>query len=177
MKTFLKQVNLVRVCLFTKIKLTKLFILTQSQGITQSGNLRAAIVYVIARLFRQCQTPQSAQKFLLPKSVVHYMCHLKSNNIIGLLVVIHHENIDELTSLRFLNLNLEQQNIKMRRKTYEGLFFFLFISRDHDLNHQHAIGYHSCFIAATFFNSCSYYNSYTWSKNIALIVKKSYTLW
>ena len=55
----------------------------QSQEITQSGNLRAAIAYVIARRFRQCQTPQSAQKFLLPKSVVHYLCHLKSNNIIG----------------------------------------------------------------------------------------------
>ena len=55
----------------------------QSQEITQSGNLRAAIVYVIARHFRQGQTPQSAQKFLLPKSLVHYLCHLKSNNIIG----------------------------------------------------------------------------------------------
>ena len=60
-----------------------LSVIAQSQEITQSGNLRTAIVYVIARLFRQCQTPQSAQKFLLPKSVVHYLCHLKSNNIIG----------------------------------------------------------------------------------------------
>ena len=40
-----------------------------------------------------------------------------------LLVVIHHENIHELASLRFLNLNLEQHNIKMGRKTYEDLFF------------------------------------------------------
>ena len=43
----------------------------------------AAIIYVLARLFRWCQAPQSAQKFLLPKSVVRYLCHLKSNNIIG----------------------------------------------------------------------------------------------
>ena len=121
--------------------------------------------YVIARLFRYCQIPQSAQKFPLPKSVVRYLCHLKSNNIIGqrkttnkekhfypwltlfklnlssalllladskyilqilhiyctnwlrviscqeqinsILVVIHPENIHELASLRFLNLNLE----------------------------------------------------------------------
>ena len=32
------------------------------QEITKSGNLRAATVYVIARLFCLCQTPQSAQK-------------------------------------------------------------------------------------------------------------------
>ena len=44
-----------------------------------------------------------------------------------LLVVIHPENIHELASLRSLNLNLEQQNIKMRRKTYEDLFFFSFM--------------------------------------------------
>ena len=55
----------------------------QSQEITQPGNLHAAIVYIIARLFRKCQISQSAQKFLLPKSVEHYLCHLKSNNIIG----------------------------------------------------------------------------------------------
>ena len=41
-----------------------------------------------------------------------------------LLVVIHHENIHELGSSRFLNLNLEWQNIKMGRKTYEDLSFF-----------------------------------------------------
>ena len=41
-----------------------------------------------------------------------------------LLVVIHHENIHELASLRFLKLNLECQNIKMGRITYEDLFFF-----------------------------------------------------
>ena len=34
---------------------------SQSQEITQSGNLHATIVYVIARLFHQRQTPQSAQ--------------------------------------------------------------------------------------------------------------------
>ena len=31
---------------------------------TQSENLRADIAYVVARLFRQCQTPQGAQKCL-----------------------------------------------------------------------------------------------------------------
>ena len=41
-----------------------------------------------------------------------------------LLVVIHPENIHELASLRFLKLNLEYQNIKMGKKTYEHLFFF-----------------------------------------------------
>ena len=35
------------------------------------------------KTFHQRQTPQSAQKSLLPKSVVHYLCHLKSNIIIG----------------------------------------------------------------------------------------------
>ena len=32
-------------------------------------------------------------------------------------------------------------------------------------------------IVAVFFNSCCYFNSYIWSKDIALTVKKSYTLW
>ena len=36
----------------------------------------------------------------------------------------HHENMHKLASLRFLNLNLEWQNINMGRKTYEYLFFF-----------------------------------------------------
>ena len=39
------------------------------------------------------------------------------------LIVIHHGKIRELASLRFLKLNLERQNIKMGRKTYEYLFF------------------------------------------------------
>ena len=56
---------------------------SQSQEITQPRNLHAAIVYVIARLLRQCQTPQKAQIFLLPKSAVHYLRHLESKNIIG----------------------------------------------------------------------------------------------
>ena len=59
------------------------FIYPQSQEVTQSGNLRAAIVYVIARLFRQCQTPQNAQFFFSLKSAVHYLYYVKSNNIIG----------------------------------------------------------------------------------------------
>ena len=41
----------------------------------------AAIVYVIARLIRQFQTPQYAQSF--PKSAVHYSYYLKPNNVIG----------------------------------------------------------------------------------------------
>ena len=36
----------------------------------------------------------------------------------------HHENIHELASLRFLYLNLEMQNIKMGRESYEDLYFF-----------------------------------------------------
>ena len=39
------------------------------------------------------------------------------------LLVIHHENIQESASLRYLNLNLESQNIRVGRKTYEYLFF------------------------------------------------------
>ena len=39
-----------------------------------------------------------------------------------MLVVIYHENIHNLASLRFLKLNLESQNIKMGRRTYEHLF-------------------------------------------------------
>ena len=42
-----------------------------------------------------------------------------------LLAVIHDENIHELASLRFLNLNLIKQNINMGRKTCENLFFLL----------------------------------------------------
>ena len=40
----------------------KTSIRVQPQEKIQSGNLRAAIGYVIARLFRQCQNPQSAQE-------------------------------------------------------------------------------------------------------------------
>ena len=42
-----------------------------------------------------------------------------------LLLVIQHENIQELAPLRYLNLNLELQNIKVGKKTYEDLFFFM----------------------------------------------------
>ena len=41
--------------------LKKLLPKPQSEEITYSGNLRVAIAYVIARLFREYQTPQSAQ--------------------------------------------------------------------------------------------------------------------
>ena len=47
--------------------------------------------------------------------------------IVRLLVVIHHENIHQKTSLRFLKLNLEYQNIKMGRRTCKHQFF---LSRD-----------------------------------------------
>ena len=46
-----------------------------------------------------------------------------------MLVVIHHENMHVLASLRFLNLNLEWLNIEMRRKTLEDLFFFSFMKQ------------------------------------------------
>ena len=42
------------------------------------------------------------------------------------MAAIHHENIPELTSLRFVKLNLECQNIKMGRKSYGHLVFFFF---------------------------------------------------
>ena len=41
-----------------------------------------------------------------------------------LLVVMHHENILELASLRFLNLNLEWQNMKWEEKHMKVYFFF-----------------------------------------------------
>ena len=46
---------------------------TQSQKITQSGNLSVAIVYVIARLFRECQTPQTAQNVFY-QNVQYIIC-------------------------------------------------------------------------------------------------------
>ena len=55
----------------------KLILKPQPQEIKQSRNLRAAIVYVIARLFRQCWTEQSAQKCFLTKNAVHSLYHLK----------------------------------------------------------------------------------------------------
>ena len=58
------------------------------------------------------------------------------------LAVIHHENKHELASLRFLKLNLEYQNMKMGRKTYERILFFF---HGTVLHQHHAIGYHSCF--------------------------------
>ena len=83
------------------------------------------------------------------------------------MLVIHHENIHEVASLRFLNLNLEWHNVKMGRKTYGDLFFSFMrlCSKSPSCNQIPVV-----FIAAVFFNS--YYNSYTWSKNITLTVKK-----
>ena len=59
-------------------------------------------------------------KHLLYKLALRVICQEQIN---GLLVVIHLSNIHELTSIRFLKLNLECENIKMRRKIYEHLFF------------------------------------------------------
>ena len=50
--------------------------------ITWSGNLRAAIVYVFARLFASARLHRVHRNFL-PKSAVHYLHQLKSNNITG----------------------------------------------------------------------------------------------
>ena len=118
---------------------------------------------------------QSWYKHLLCILYIHCKNKLKviscQEKIVGLLVVIHHENIHELTSLRFLKLNLEYQNIKIGKRTHEHNIFF-FLSWDCVLNQHHAIGYHSCFLVAVFFfKKNSYCNSYTWSKNITLAVK------
>ena len=52
----------------------------------------------------------------------------------------------------------------MERKTYEDLFFFF-----HETLFQITIMRSDdtvVSVAAVFFNSCSYYNSYTWSKTL-----------
>ena len=57
----------------------------------------------------------------------------------------------------------------MGRKTHEELFFFF-----HETMFQITIMQSDttvASIAADFFNSCSCYNCYTWSKNITLTVK------
>ena len=63
---------------------------------------------------------------MVVKITAFYNCFFISwqEQINRLLAVINHENIQELASLRFLKLYLECQNIKMRRKSYEHLFFF-----------------------------------------------------
>ena len=97
---------------------------------------------------------QSWRKYLLYILYIHCTNRLKviscQEQIVRLLVVIHHENIHELTSLKFLKLNLEYQNIKMVRRTHEHNIFF-FLSSDCVLNQYHAIGYHSCFLVVVFF--------------------------
>ena len=55
-------------------------------------------------------------------TVLRVISHQEQIN--GQLVVILHQNIPKIASLRFLKLNLEYQNIKMGKKTYEHLFFF-----------------------------------------------------
>lgn len=61
----------------------------QSQEISYSENFREAIFYVIEILLRQY--------------------HPRKKNV-RLLVVIHHESIKKLSSIRFLKLNLESRN-------------------------------------------------------------------
>ena len=63
---------------------------------------------------------------MVVKITAFYNCFFIScqEQINRLLAVINHENIHELASLRFLKLYLECLNIKMRRKSYEHLFFF-----------------------------------------------------
>ena len=79
--------------------------------------MRVAIVYVIPRLFRYFQTPQTAQKFLLPKSVVHYLCHVKSNNITGQKEITNKEKhfYPWLTSF---NLQLPCTNLVLANSTH-----------------------------------------------------------
>ena len=55
----------------------------------------------------------------------------------------------------------------MRRKTYKTYYFFF-----HETTSMQS-DTTVVSIAAVFFNTCSYYNSYTWSKNTELTVKKS----
>ena len=43
--------------------------------------------------------------------------------IVRLLVAIRQKNIQELASLRFLKPNVEYENTKMGRRTYEQVFF------------------------------------------------------
>ena len=86
-----------------------------------------------------------------------------------LLLVIHHRNIHELASLRFLNLNLEWQNIKKGRKTYEDLFFFLsFFSL---INHHHAVGYTVVSIDAVVLIAAATIIAIRGQKNIRLTFK------
>ena len=62
----------------------------------------------------------------------------------------------------------------MGRKTYEDLFFYF-----HETIFEIPIMQSDTIvvsIAAVIFNSCSYYNSCKWSKDITLTVKQSYTL-
>ena len=67
----------------------------------------------------------------------------------------------QIPHIRLLKLNLEYQNIKMGRETYEYLFF----------NQHLLIEYHSYFCSCSIFWKSSYYNSYASSKNIILTVK------
>ena len=95
----------------------------------------------------------SAQKILLAKSVVHYLCHLNSNNIIGQRKTTNKEKhfYPWLTSF----------NLKLSCKWEEKHMKIFFLWWDYVLNHHHAIGSDTTVVsvAVTFFNSSSYCNS------------------
>ena len=55
--------------------------------------------------------------------LLYKLAESQNEQIKRLMVVIHHETIHELASSRFLKLNLECENIKIGRITYEDLFF------------------------------------------------------
>ena len=89
------------------------------------------------------------------------------------MAAIHHENIPELTSLRFLKLNLECQNIKMGRTSYGHLVFFFFFFFFHETALINITQLDTTVVStvAVFFLKSSYHDGYKWSKNISLTVK------
>ena len=86
-----------------------------------------------------------------------------------LLFVIHHESIHELAPLRFIKLNLEYQNIKMRRRTYQHIFFSFMRLYSYSASCNRIP---QCFYSCTHFFKSSYQNSYTWTKKITLALSK-----
>ena len=86
------------------------------------------------------------------------------------MAAIHHENIPELTSLRFLKLNLECQNKKMGRTSYGHLVFFFFFHETTLINITQ-LDTTVISIVVVFFKKSSYHDGYKWSKNITLTVK------
>ena len=85
------------------------------------------------------------------------------------MAAIHHENIPELTSFRFLKLNLECQNKKMGRTSYGHLVVFFF--HETTLINITQLDTTVISIVVVFFKKSSYHDGYKWSKNITLTVK------